>query len=297
MKTLKSLIYLLIFLGISNSHLSAQEDSAKKADNRPVKSPFATQMLIDNQTVVSPLKGSLCLLIYHRFSSMDNGISDLFGIFGSANTRLGLEYGINDRLMVGAGTTKDYQLQDVEWKYAILRQTRSNSMPVSLSYYGNFVIDASPEENFGPEESYKFIHRISYFTQLIVSRKFSNVFSFQIAPEMAYYNGIEQSMNNVNLGVSFGGRAKVWGDKSIIMEYDQPLTQHDAFDQKPNLGMGFEIGTATHAFQIFVSNYRDIIYQRNLVYNEPNNPKSDDTPDDFKMFNKFQVGFNITVRF
>jgi hypothetical protein len=282
MKTLKSLIYLFIFLGASNGSVSAQEDSAKKADNRPVKSMFATNMLIDNQTVISPYKGSLNFMVYHRFGSMENGISDLFGIYGSANTRLGLEYGITDRIMVGIGTTMNYKLQDVEWKYAILRQTRSNSMPVSLSYYGNLVIDASAEENFGPEESYKFIHRMSYFTQLIVSRKFSNVFSFQVAPEMAYYNGIEQSMNNVNLGVSLGGRAKVWGEKSIIVEYDQPLTQHDAFDQKPNLGVGFEIGTATHAFQIFVSNYKDIVYQRNLVYNENN---------------KFQIGFNITIRF
>jgi hypothetical protein len=271
-----------MLLAAFNGRISAQEDSIQGSDNRPVKSPFQTNVLIDNQTVVSPFKGTLNLLISHRFGSMENGISDIFGIYGSANTRLGLEYGITDRFMVGAGTTANYQLQDVEWKYAILQQTRSNTMPLSLSYFGNIVIEASEKENFGPEESYKFIHRLSYFTQLIVSRKFSNVFSFQVAPEMAYYNGIKQSMNSFNLGVSFGGRAKIWGNKSIIVEYDQPLTQHDAFDQKPNLGVGFEVGTATHAFQIFVSNYKDIVYQRNLVYNQNN---------------KFQVGFNITVRF
>jgi len=282
MKTLKSLICLLILLGACNGFISSQLDSSQVSDNRPVKSTFQTNVLIDNQTIVSPFKGTLNLLISHRFGSMENGISDIFGIYGSANTRLGLEYGITDRIMVGIGTTANYQLQDVEWKYAILQQTRSNSMPLSLSYYGNMVIDARSKENFGPEESYKFIHRISYFTQFIVSRKFSEVFSFQVAPEMAYYNGIENSMNNVNLGVSFGGRAKIWGNKSIIMEYDQPLTQHEKFNQKPNLGVGFEIGTATHAFQIFVSNYKDIVYQRNLVYNENT---------------KFQVGFNITVRF
>jgi len=282
MKMLKSLINLLVLLGAINSSVCAQDSTAVAADNRPVKSPFQTYVLVDNQTVVSPYKGSLNLIVYHRFGSMENGVKDLFGIYGGANTRLGLEYGITDRLMVGIGTTQNYKLQDVEWKYAILQQTRSNSMPISLSYYGNMVIDATEEENFGPEESYKFIHRISYFTQFIVSRKFSEVFSFQVAPEMAYYNGIENSMNNINVGVHFGGRAKIWGDKSIIVEYDQPITQHDAFKQKPNLGFGFEIGTATHAFQIFVSNYQDIIYQRNLTYNQNT---------------KFQVGFNITVRF
>jgi hypothetical protein len=285
MKTLKSFVYLFILLCAFQGPVSAQEDSAKVADNRPVKAPFQTNMLIDNQTVVSPFKGSFNLLVQHRFGSMEDGISDLFGIFGGpTNTRLGLEYGITDRIMVGFGTTADYKLQDFSWKYAILQQTRSNSMPISLSYYGNMVIQATDKEDFGPEESYKFIHRLSYFTQFIVSRKFSEVFSFQIAPEMAYYNGIKDSLNNVNLGLSFGGRAKVWGNKAIIVEYDLPLTQHDASDQhqEPNLGVGFEIGTATHAFQVFVSNYHDIVYQRNLTYNKNT---------------KFQVGFNITVRF
>jgi hypothetical protein len=222
-------------------------------------------------------------LISHRFGNMENGISDIFGIYGSANTRLGLDYGITDRIMVGIGTTANYQLQDIQWKYAILQQTRSNSMPVSLSYYGNMVIDARSEENFGPEDSYEFIHRLSYFTQLIVSRKFSEVFSFQIAPEMSYYNGVSDTLNNITLGASFGGRAKVWGNKSIIVEYDLPFTHHNNnSDPTPNLGIGFEIGSATHAFQVFVSNYQDIIYQRNLTYNQNK---------------KFQVGFNITVRF
>jgi hypothetical protein len=44
------------------------------------------------------------------------------------------------------GTTQDYKLQDLEWKYAILQQTRSNSMPVSLSYYGNMVIEATEKK-------------------------------------------------------------------------------------------------------------------------------------------------------
>jgi len=282
MKTLKSLINLMILLVALNGNTFAQDSTAVTTDNRPVKSPFSTNVLIDCQTVVSPYKGSINLLINHRFGSMENGISDIFGIYGGANTRLGLEYGITDRIMIGIGTTQDYKLQDLEWKYAILQQTRSNSMPIGLSYYGNVVIDARSEDNFGPEESYKFIHRMSYFTQIIISRKFSNVFSFQVSPEFAYYNGVDQSMDNVNFGASFGGRAKVWGEKSIIVEYDLPFTKHEAFDPQPNLGIGFEIGSATHAFQIFVSNYHDIVYQRNLVYNENS---------------KFQIGFNITVRF
>jgi hypothetical protein len=284
MKTSRFQICLLLLLGFFAGNLSAQTDSAQKADNRPVKSPFTTNILIDNQTVVSPIKGSFNLIINHRFGSMENGISDLFGIYGGANTRLGLEYGITDRIMVGIGTTQNYKLQDLEWKYAILQQTRSNSMPISLSYYGNVVIEATDEENFGPEESYKFIHRLSYFTQIIVSRKFSDAISLQVAPEMSFYNAVQDSLSNVIFGVHVGGRAKIWDNKSIIVEYDQPFNGHedDDFGPKPNIGLGFEVGTATHAFQIFVSRYQDIVYQRNLAYNTNT---------------KFHIGFNITVRF
>lgn len=284
MKTSKSQICLLLLLGFYTGSLFAQTDSVPKADNRPVKSPFTTNILIDNQTVLQPIKGSLNLIINHRFGSMENGISDIFGIYGGANTRLGLEYGITDRIMVGFGTTQNYKLQDLEWKYAILQQTRSNSMPISLSYYGNMVIEATEEENFGPAESYKFIHRISYFTQIIVSRKFSDAISLQVAPEMSFYNAVQDSLSNVIFGVHFGGRAKIWDNKSIIVEYDQPLNGHEDedFGPKPNIGVGFEIGTATHAFQIFISRYQDIVNQRNLAYNTNT---------------KFHIGFNITVRF
>ncbi len=65
--------------------------------------------------------------------------------------------------MIGAGTTKDYKLQDIKWKYPILQQTEDNSMPVSLSYYGNIVIDARSEDAFGPSSDFKQIHRIFIF--------------------------------------------------------------------------------------------------------------------------------------
>ncbi len=135
-------------------------------------------LLLIISTVETLYKGGLELEIRHRFSLIDN-YHDIFGIYGSANTRIGLNYGITDRLMIGVGTTKDYQLQDVQWKYLILRQTEDNNMPVSLSYYGNMAINLSPKQDFGPAESFRQIHRLSYFTQFIIARKLNNIFSFR----------------------------------------------------------------------------------------------------------------------
>jgi hypothetical protein len=282
---------ILLLLSAFMVSLTAQEGTQAIEKSKPVRFTFGTGVLIDNQTVETTFKGSLELQIHHRFSLIEN-YHNLFGIYGAANTRLGLNYGVTDRLMIGAGTTKDYKLQDIQWKFLILQQTEDNSMPVSLSYYGNIVIDLQKEEAFGPVERYKDIHRLSYFTQLIVARKFNEVFSFQVAPSVIYFNAVPQYSNdskykNLNFGLSAGGKATVTGSHSIIFEYDQLLTKQELDKQpKPNLSLGWEIGTATHSFQLFVANYSQIIYQRNLVFNTNDFSKGD-----------YLIGFNITVRF
>jgi len=283
--------FLLLLLTTFMISLSAQEEAQTKEKSKPVRFTFGTGLLIENQTVETTYKGRPELQIHHRFSLIEN-YHNLFGIFGAANTRLGLNYGITDRLMVGVGTTKDYKLQDIQWKYLILRQNEDNSMPVSLAYYGNLVIDAQRKEAFGPVERYRDIHRLSYFTQIILARKFNDVFSFQVAPSVIYFNAVphytnESKYKNLNFGLSAGARAAVFGSHSIIVEYDQLLTRQDLDEQpKPNLSVGWEIGTATHTFQIFASHYSQIINQRNLLYHTNNFADGE-----------YLIGFNITVRF
>lgn len=283
-------IFIILSLSLLLAPVFAQEETSGP---ELVTGTFNTASLIDNHTITSPYKGGLELQIHHRFSLIED-IKNLYGIYGAANTRLGLNYGITDRLMIGGGTTKDYKLQDLQWKYAILRQTADNSMPISLSYYGNIVLDARAPENFGPEASYKAMHKLSYFTQFIIARKMGEKLSLQVAPSLAYFNSVPEysdstGYKNLNLGLSVGGRYNVVGNHSLILEYDQLLTKQDLADEdhpKPNLSLGWEINTGTHAFQVFVANYSNIINQYNLLYNSNDFANGD-----------FLFGFNITVRF
>jgi hypothetical protein len=273
--------------------LFAQEETQAQKTSDPIRNTFSTEVLIENQTIATPYKGGLQLQIQHRFSLIED-IHNLYGIYGSANTRIGLNYGITDRLMIGAGTTKEFALQDIRWKYLILQQNEDNSMPVSLSYYGNIGIDCRAEENFGPSTDFKQMHRLSYFTQLIVARKFSEKISAQIAPSLIYMNTVKRysdtvGYKNLNLGLHAGFRANLFGNHSLMLEYDQLLTKQDTGDEmdqpKPNFAFGWEIGTATHSFQVFASNYNLIIDQYNLLYNTK------------KDAGDYMFGFNITVRF
>jgi hypothetical protein len=264
--------------------------------NEPVYPPFETVTLVDNQTTFNPYKGAINLEIQHRFSQIKE-INDIFGIYGSANTRIGLDYGITDKIMVGLGTTRSYMQQDLQWKYSILRQTTSGNIPVSLSYFGNVVLDARDSKYFGPEDEYKFIYRLSYMTQLIASRKFGEKIGVQVAPSFVYFNAVPAGYRNDNYSLDVGARFQILGLSSIILEYDQPLAQpQDKVDDfgvitegktiYPNVALGVEIGTSTHSFRVFVSNYNAIVKNRSIAFND-RNPLDGD----------FQFGFNISIRF
>ena len=280
---LKIYVFLVCALISINIFSQEEEDDSGKL---PVRSPFEAGSLIDNPTIVSPYKGGIELNILHRFGLIDaNGISDVFGIYASSNIKLGINYGITDKIMAGLGYTKDFKQLDLNWKVALLQQSRNGKVPVSISYYGNFVTNLQEKDAFGPTDRYKDIHRFSYFTEIMVARKMSEAISLQIAPNLSYFNALERGRNNVNLGISVGGRAKIFSSSSILIEYDQKITKADSLESKPNLALGYEIGTATHAFQIFIANYSQIIPQRNYVFNENDFTKG-----------KYLFGFNITVR-
>jgi len=294
---MKKILFTLLMLAFITPAFCQEEEQQTENLNKPVKNTFEAVTLIDNQTVMTPFKGAIELQIQHRFSPIVN-IHDLYGIFGSANTRLGLNYGITDRIMVGIGTTRSNQLVDVNWKYKILQQTKSNSMPITLTYFGNLNVGLrdSTSGAYGPTDKFKEMHRLSYLHQLIVARKFSDKFSFQVAPTFFYFNSVPKGYKNANLSVSAGGRYNIFGSHSVIFEYDQLFTKQDssfnaagAYTTKqplPNVAIGWEIGTATHCFQVFAANFDKINGQYDLLYNT----------NDFKK-RKYLFGFNITVRF
>ena len=262
---------------LSAGFLFAQDEA------EPVMPAFETLTLIDNQTTANLYKGQKILEIQHRFSEIKE-IADLFGIYGSANTRIGLSYGITDKIMIGFGTTRTFKLQDLEWKYSIFQQT--SKMPISLTYHGNAVLDARGDKYFGPEEDYKFVYRLSSLNQLIVSTRIGDKVSLQAAPTFVYFNAVPEGYNNANASINFGGRFQVLGFHAIILEYDQPLLLPETEEVYPNLALGVEIGTSTHSFRVFASNYNSIVRNHGIAFNS-NNPWDGD----------FQFGFNITIRF
>ena len=184
----------------------ATENKGVKEKDYPVSATFESGYLIDAQTVVIPEVKTLEMGIQHKFGTIENGSSDLWGIYGTANIRLGLNYVPCKNIQIGAGITKkgmmgEKTITDLNLKWSILQQTRKNSIPVSVALFGNIAIDGrnihdiadtvSVASPVGEVNKVKFPDRLSYFSQLIVARKFNDWFSLQAGVSFSHYNMVD----------------------------------------------------------------------------------------------------------
>lgn len=274
----------LLFILISGKIVA--QDSSMVAKAEPVKYTFEGTWIVNNQTTMVPLKGAVQMDIQHRFGTVNNGWEDVYGVFAPSNIRLGLAYVPMKNLMIGAGLSKEMVSVDLNAKYAILHQT-PGSMPVSVTYFGNIAIDTRDQE-------FRYnVHRLSYFNQLIIARKLNNKISLQTAPGLSWFNNVEaylsssgeikKKMENLHVSIAFSGIYKFNKTMGLVVNYDQPITQHKTNNPDPNLSVGMEFSTGSHVFQVFLANYYYIVPQNGNFYNQ----------NDYRK-NQYLIGFNIS---
>lgn len=277
---MKKYILILIILGVTFSNSFAQDEEAD-----PVYA-FNSGVLIDAQTSFIPDARTLEFIIQHKFGTLDNGKSDLWGIYApGSNVRLALNYVPIKNLQIGAGITKKNMYSDFSAKWKVLQQNTAD-MPVSLTLFGNLAIDGRNENAFGTgytvdskaattENEVGFSDRISYFSQALVTRKFCDWFSLQAGASFSHYNLVGWDYNHDVVGLHFSGKIKFSPQGSFIFNYDKPLqiesiTEQHTWDThaKDNLAVGVEFFTFTHAFQIYLGTAQGILPQDMMVYNQ-----------------------------
>jgi hypothetical protein len=248
------------------------------------------------------------MVIQHKFGTIDGGRSNLWGIYGSSNIRLEMNYVPVKNFRIGAGITKRYMTTDLNAKWSILQQTRKNTIPVSVALYGNVGIDGRAKTDFadsvsvaspvGEVNEFGFPDRLSYFSQLIVARKFNEWLSLQAGVSFSHYNltryqAVGRQYDHDKIGLHFNGRIKVSTQGSIVFNYDAPLkikgiSEQDEWNDnfphpKSNLAFGYEVSTGTHAFQVYMASTTSLIPQENMLWNQNEMDKSG-----------FAIGFTIT---
>ena len=196
----KLIRFSFVFLSLNLCYSQDDILDAMLDDNDYVSNAFNYGLLINNQTTENTSKGAFEFRIQHRFGELDfkdfgnSVVQEFLGFDGSANIRFGFTFAVSDRLQIGIGRTKIDKVYDFDAKYKLLRQ-KIGGTPVSISLYFNTAIssldfpEVSPNEFFADGETpfeYTFSHRISYNTQIIVSKKFNEQFSGMFSPMIIY---------------------------------------------------------------------------------------------------------------
>ncbi|HEX9510538.1 MAG TPA: DUF5777 family beta-barrel protein [Puia sp.] len=268
----KKIIHFGVVLALTGSMLapagkaSAQDSLLKILDDSlnanarktSVAGTFKATHIVNMQTVEALAPGALNFVIQHRFGQLNSGAYNFFGL-DNATLRLGLDYGITDRLTIGIGRSSLDKTFDGYVKYKALQQTDgSDQMPVTIS--GLATISTYTLKY--PEKPYlNSTYRTAYVGQLLIARKFNRLFSAEIAPTWLHYNLVPTVEDkNDQFAVGAGGRMKITKRMSINAEYNYLLPDQSVSQKAYNsFSVGWDIETGGHVFQLVVTNSQGLI--------------------------------------
>lgn len=299
---MKKLSILFIIISIAFSSY-AQDDllnmMQKEAPSKPSPTfaTFKSTRVINLQSNETMKAKHLDFRIQHRFGLIDMspqnifGLYDMFGLDG-ARMRLSFDYGITDRIMVGAGRT-DQQIYDMNLKIKLLNQTSKGkgSVPVSIVYYADMGINTVSftdklRDNF-------FTSRLNFVNQIIITRKFNEWFSFELVPTLVHHNLIPQSSGSNDIyALGIGTSIKITRSTRFNIEYIPRFNaQNQAINNNGTIAydefaVGFDIETGGHVFQLQITNSQGLIEQQFIT----------ETPNKLAL-NTLHLGFNLSRTF
>ena len=263
MRDLKKIVILIIAIlcwkvGFGQDDLlSALGDDEENVTNY-ARASFKTTRVINGQSLENVAGGVLDMKISHRFGFLNGGPYELFGL-DEATIRIGLDYGITDKLMVGFGRSSFEKTYDLFLKYKLLRQSSGNRvMPVTVSWHASSAITTLKFQD--PARENYFSSRLYYTHQLLIGRKFSESFTFQLMPTFVHRNLVknENEKNDV-YAIGAALRQKLTKRLAINAEYFYLLPDQVDPQYKNSLSIGFDIETGGHVFQLHFTNSTSMI--------------------------------------
>src|SRR5690242_7480961 len=184
---MKSIVFIL-FTSFSLS-VFAQDDLLKQLESQsgsthePVIATFKSTKIINIQTNETNKKRNLDFRVSHLFGNVGEqsggGYHNFYGLDQSNDIRIAFHYGITDRLTVGVARAKRNETFEGLAKYKAFEQTTDNKIPLSIALFGQSTITTKANTEGYYDKS---VHRLNYCGELILARKFSSRFSFEIVP-------------------------------------------------------------------------------------------------------------------
>lgn len=265
---MKNLLTALLLFGMSAATAWAQNDDDIDQlldDDQPkteyTVASFKTTRVINSHSLENTYAGVLDFRILHRFGFLSGGPYELFGL-DQARVRIGFDYGITPWLSVGIGRSGHEKTYDGFVKAKLLRQsTGKRNMPITLAYVLASSIRTQKFDD--PNLDNLFSSRLFYTHQLILGRKFNEVFSFQLMPTLVHRNltASTEDKNDV-MAMGFGGRMKLTKRVALTAEYYYVLPNQIAGfgdDYHNSLSVGVDIETGGHVFQLHFTNSTSMV--------------------------------------
>ena len=243
---------IILFISISVS-LHSQEDLLGLIDDNPktipVMATFKATRIVNAQSIEMPNPRILEFVILHRFGSMANGAYDLFGM-DEAVIRFDLEYGFSDRLSIGIGRSSLNKTYDIFSKLKIVDQrTGHRSFPISLVLFTKMEIETIMKDMDMQD-------RYTYDVQFLLAKKLNRSLSLQLMPTFIHRNLVETHNDHHDLiSLGIGGRIKMTRRTSINFDTFFPIGRRGE-TYKQGWGIGYDIETGGHVFQLMVTNAR-----------------------------------------
>jgi hypothetical protein len=249
-------IFFLFLFALTSQIAFAQDDLLKELEQS--KTPdvdyafqtFKGTRLVNGQSVETKAKGTLEFIFAHRFGAINSGHYEMFGL-DQAHVRLGLEYGITDRLGIGIGRSSYDKIKDGYLRYKILRQQKgAKNFPFTMTAFASVSYKAS-------QPATEKIDRVAYVGQLLLARKFSSRLSLQLMPTIVHRNAVSKSSeNNTQMALGMGGRIKVSKSIALTSEYYYRISPNSNTLNYNSIGLGIDIETGGHVFQLVMTNTR-----------------------------------------
>jgi len=250
------LTILLVIVGVQihaqNDLLDVLEDETPASENI-VTATFKGTRILNGHSIENRKEKELEFIISHRFGRVNLGFDELFGL-DQSNIRFALEYGLNDNLTLGLGRSSFEKTYDGFFKYNLLKQkTGKNSFPFAVSLFGSVAVKTL--KDYAPTDKRTFAESLSYVGQVLIAKKVSAAFSYQITPTYVHRNTVKINADPHDIfALGFGTRIKLSKRVSLNSEYYLAFDESESINARNSLAFGVDIETGGHVFQLILSN-------------------------------------------
>ena len=234
---------------------SAQDDlleELESSSNEEVfQYPAFKAMKIGNlQSTKVASKGDMYMYVSHRFGSLKDGISTFFGL-DNANTKIQLAYGLFEGVQLSMSRESLRKTYAGALKFRLTSQ--SDNFPMNIVGYTMVNINSELSKERYPHMLFE--DRLSYASQVLLSRRINNKLSVELAPTYVRQNLVlEKFQDHDQYALGFGGRFKLNKRLSFNLDYVYNFSRAEASVYNNPLTIGMDIETGGHVFQLLFSN-------------------------------------------